>query len=87
MTEEGFIVSLTQEEIEIIAILMTVEWLRPKIFNIEILRQSLNTKDWSLYSQANHLKELSALKKSAEEDADTMIVSYTHNNGSYEGLR
>ncbi|OME41506.1 hypothetical protein BSK58_14900 [Paenibacillus odorifer] len=78
---------LTQEEIEIIALLMTVEWIRPRINNIELLKQSLNTKDWNFYSQANHLKELRTLKEETENEIDRLIVSYSYSNGCLKELR
>ncbi|MEK4289379.1 hypothetical protein [Paenibacillus sp. FSL P4-0502] len=78
---------LTQEEIEIIALLMTVEWIRPRINNIELLKQSLNTKDWNFYSQANHLKELRILKEETENEIDRLIVSYSYSNGCLKELR
>lgn len=53
---------LTDLEKNIISYNMVVHYLSPKINNIEVLRQSLSSKDFQMYSQANHLKELIELK-------------------------
>jgi hypothetical protein len=53
---------LTDLEINIISYNMVVHYLSPKINNIELLKQSLSSKDYQIYSQANHLKELMNLR-------------------------
>lgn len=66
-------------EIEILAYGMVVSWLTPKINNIELLKQSLSSKDFTFYSQANHLKEIKELKSDAEKDFQYWIGRYTLN--------
>jgi hypothetical protein len=53
---------LTDLEMNIISYNMIVHYLSPKINNIELLKQSLSSKDYQIYSQANHLKELMNLR-------------------------
>ena len=53
---------LTDLEMNIISYNMVVHYLSPKINNIELLKQSLSSKDYQIYSQANHLKELMNLR-------------------------
>lgn len=53
---------LTDLEINIISYNMIVHYLSPKINNIELLKQSLSSKDYQFYSQANHLRELMNLR-------------------------
>lgn len=53
---------LTDLEKNIISYNMIVHYLSPKINNIELLKQALSTKDYQMYSQANHLRELMNLK-------------------------
>jgi hypothetical protein len=79
-------ISLTDEEIEILANLMILEWLKPLINSIEILKQSMSTKDYKIYSQANHLNELMALKKETNAEIDKLIISYTYSNNSLDDL-
>lgn len=59
---------LSDLEIEIISLGMVSAWISPKINNIELLKQNLGSKDFTRYSQANHLKELKELKSGAEKD-------------------
>lgn len=55
--------TLTDEEVEILANLMVLEWLKPRINSIELLKQTMSSKDYSMFSQANHLDTLIKLKK------------------------
>lgn len=75
--------TLDELEIEILAYGMVVSWLTPKINNIELLKQSLSSKDFNFYSQANHLKELRDLKVDAEKDFQYWIGRYTLNSMIY----
>ena len=47
---------LTDNEMHIISLGMLSEYLKNKIYNIELLRMSLDSKDFKTYSKANHLK-------------------------------
>lgn len=84
---ESFNRVLDDLEIEIISFGMVDEWLSPKINNIELLKQSLSSKDFTLYSQANHLKELLELKSKAESDFQYWIGRYSMNNVFKEGMK
>ncbi|MCK9319419.1 hypothetical protein [Methanoculleus sp.] len=86
VANDGFEKDLTDEEIEILANLMVVEWLRPQINNLELLKQSLGTKDFQLFSQANHLKELQALRKDTQYEISRLLVDYSYNNNSLDDL-
>jgi hypothetical protein len=59
-----FNIDLSDEEIEIIASLMIVEWLNPSINTTELLQQNMSTKDFNIFSPANQLKENKDLKTS-----------------------
>lgn len=78
---------LTDEEVEILANLMILEWLKPKIYSMELLKQSMSSKDFKLYSQANHLRELQELKRETETEINRLIVSYTYSSNSLDDLR
>ena len=73
-----FNTELTEEEIEIIASLMVVEWLKPQVLSGNLLKMSLGDKDFKTYSPANQLKELKDLKASEQAIADMLIVSYSY---------
>lgn len=64
---EEFNRELTDIEIEIIVYGMIVEWLTPRVNSIELLKPSLSSKDYQIFSQANMLKELRESKLNAEK--------------------
>jgi signal recognition particle GTPase len=84
---EEFEATLTDEDIEILANLMVIEWLRPQINNLELLKQALSSKDFNITSQANHLKELQVLRKDAQSEISKLLVDYSYNNNSLDDLR
>lgn len=71
---------LTDLEQEILSELMLLEWLNPRINNIELLRQALNTKDFSFYSQSNHLNSLIQLKNNINRNVQYLMMKYTYKN-------
>lgn len=83
---EQFNQTLTDEEVEILANLMILEWLKPQINSIEVLKQTMSLKDYKMYSQANHLDSLIALKKVTYAEIDSLIVSYTYSSNSLNDL-
>jgi len=82
----GFSKDLTDEEIEILANLMVVEWLRPQVNHLELLKQALNSRDFHMFSQSQHLKELQALRKDARQEISKLLVDYSYNNNSLDDL-
>jgi len=84
-TLEQFNEDLTPEEQEVIATLMIVEYLSPKLITADLLKQTVNSKDFKLYSQANHIKEIRELRNMIKKDASQMMMeySYQHNNMDY----
>lgn len=82
-----FAQDLTDEEIEIVANLMVLEWLRGKINSVEVLRQKMSTKDYKIFSQSRHLDSLLALRRSTMSEVDALIVSYTYSINSLDDLR
>lgn len=78
---------LTLEEIEILGHLMVLEWLTPQINTMELIKQSLSTKDYKIFSQANHLETLKKLKQETQAEINKLIVSYTYTNNSLDDLK
>lgn len=68
---------LSDEVCLIIATIMRKFWLNDKIYNLELLRQRMSTKDWKLTSQANHLQILTELKQELDKEISRMIIEYT----------
>lgn len=72
-----FNVDLDDMEKEILANLMVIEWIQPKLYNVSLLRQTMATKDFKIYSQANHIEELINLKNDKIYETDKLIIAYT----------
>lgn len=73
---------LTDEECLIIATIMRRFWLNDKIYNLELIKQRMSTKDWKQTSQAEHLLRMTVLKQDLENEISRMIVDYTIYNYS-----
>ena len=55
--------TLSQEEINILATYMVVEWLGQQLASVENTRMKYSGSDFKFTSQANHMQKLSALKR------------------------
>ncbi|MFS0905801.1 hypothetical protein AB3N02_22520 [Priestia aryabhattai] len=76
--ERAFKDDLHPFEIEVLATLMTVEYLKPQILASEVLKQSLSDKDFKIYSQANQLSQLNLTYKMFRGEAKKLITEYTY---------
>lgn len=59
---EEYNVDLTDEEINILALLMKTAWLERQINSVEVTRMKYSGSDFKMTSQANHLSKLLQLK-------------------------
>lgn len=73
-----FNITLADEEIEILANLMIVEWLNPQLQTTELIRQSLSMRDARMYSQAAHIRELMELREKAKQEAQQLMTAYSY---------
>ena len=75
-----FNVDLSDEEMDILADLMRVEWLKHKLYNSEIMRNGMSTKDYTVFSPANLQNQIRETYVDAREDAKMRLYlySYTH---------
>jgi hypothetical protein len=76
--ERAFKDDLHPFEIEVLATLMTVEYLKPQILASEVLKQSLSDKDFKIYSQANQLSQLNLTYKMFKSESRKLITEYTY---------
>jgi hypothetical protein len=83
---QQFNVDLSIEEIEILSLWMKLEWLDQQINRIELLRQSLSSKDYAMYSQANHLSSLLSLRDTTLRDVQTLMKYYSYDNNDLTEL-
>lgn len=60
---EEYNIELSEEEINVIATYMVVEWIGRQLANIDLTRMQYSGSDFKFTSQANHLAKLTELKK------------------------
>ena len=59
---ESFNIDISDEEVNILAILMVNSWLQRQIASCELVRMKYTGSDFKMTSQANHLSKLQAMK-------------------------
>ena len=64
----GFINQLTQQQINIIATYMIVEWIGQQLASVENVRMKYSGSDFKFTSQANHIHKLLQLKKDYQRE-------------------
>lgn len=73
-----FNIVLTEEEIEILANFMYIEFLNTNYINVpSLLRENLSSRDFLSFSSANHLDGLINLRETCEKLTRQMISSYS----------
>lgn len=81
LTFKTFENNLTDLELEILSLLMVIEYLNPKIISTENMKQFLASKEYKIYSQANHLSKLIELKNSIKQEVTHLMSSYSYKDG------
>ena len=69
------------ELIDIVSEGMIIQWLKPYIYNQELLENALNTRDFTVYSPAELLLRVGNAYKSAQKDYTQMMREYSYNIG------
>lgn len=82
-----FNIDLTLDDINILAELMVYEYINKNIKRIELMKQSLSSKDYAMYSQANHISALLSLKEAQRVETRRMLREYSYDFGDLGGLR
>ena len=74
------------EIIDIISEGMLVQWLKPFVYNQELLENAMNTADFTTYSPAELLLRVGDAYKQAQKTYTQMIREYSYNNGDLTEL-
>lgn len=77
--------SLTQEEINILATYMIVEWLGQQLASVENTRMKYSGSDFKFTSQANHMAKILALKKDYEREGFHLQRLYKRRDKNEKG--
>jgi hypothetical protein len=78
--------NLTDKEVDIIATLMVVEYLRPKVVTSELYKISMSDPDYKLYSQANHIDKLLALYSKMTAETERLMTKYSYYKFNLDGF-
>lgn len=82
----SFECDLTEEEINILAILMMNEWLQRQITSIENTRMKYSGTDFKMTSQANHLSKLLSLQTECQRQSHHMQRLYKRRRPTESGI-
>ena len=70
------------EIVDIISEGMVVQWLKPYLYKQTLLRNVLNTRDFTVYSPAELLKQVRATYEKSQKDFTQMMREYSFNHGN-----
>jgi hypothetical protein len=73
-------------EIEILSTWMKYNYLDKQVYKETLLKQSLSSKDYAMYSQANHLQQLINLKELTYREANKKVMDYLFNHTDFGDL-
>lgn len=80
---ETFNVDLTDLDIELLAMGMTMAWLDQTLNSTELTLQFIGGKEEKYYSQANHIAELRALREDTRLEMKRLHSYNTYTNNPY----
>ena len=81
-----FNTELTQQECNILAIYMVVEWLSQQLASIENTRMKYSGSDFSFTSQANHMQKILQMKKDYQREGFHMQRLYKRRKPDSNGI-
>lgn len=81
-----FVNDLSNEEIKILAVYMTQEWLGQQLASIENTRMKYSGSDFKFTSQANHMSKLQSLQKEYERKGFHLQRLYKRRKKDEDGV-
>lgn len=87
LSKQTFNVELDDEIQEILALGISYHWVRYKTLNSELLRNSMTHKDFTTYSPANLLKELTTLKNTLKSEFRGKVNEYSYRYGNLATIK
>ena len=80
---EVFNIDLSDRDIELLAMGMTLAWIEPVINSTELTSQFIGGKEEKYYSQANHIEALRNLREDTRVEMKRLHSYGTYINNSY----
>jgi len=78
LTAKQFIADLTINEKQILSKFMVVVYLDTHLIKEDLMKQTLNSKDYRMYSPANQIKALIEIKSKINSEANTLMSRYSY---------
>lgn len=78
-TTQQFNDDLTINEMQILSKFMVFSYLDTHLIKEDLMKQSLNSKDYRMYSPANQIKAIQGLKESVSAEANLLKSLYSYN--------
>lgn len=78
LTLKQFNFDLGANEAQILAKLMLASYMNTHIIKEDLMRQSLNSKDYRMYSPANQIEALIKIKTQIDSEANTLMSRYSY---------
>lgn len=75
---QEFAEDLSLDEVNILGNLMLLEWIERQIYNVNLLKQSISSKDFKITSQASHLNSLENLQEKTRIKVDRLKRRYSY---------
>ena len=85
-TDVEFLAPLTEEEMNILATYMIVEWMGQQLATIELIRMKYSGSDFKFTSQANHMHKLKDLQKEYERKGFHLQRLYKRRKADSKGI-
>lgn len=82
-----FNVDLGDEEKEILALGIAYYWINRKALNSKLLKNLMTRSDYTTYSPANLLKEISSLRDTLRREYRFKINEYSYRHGTLDTLK
>jgi len=84
--EQTFTNTLRFDEVQLLSHLMVLEWMKRELRSVDVLRQFKTTKDFSTFSQANHINSLVRAEKALSNDVKQLKIKYSIRDGNRSNL-
>lgn len=81
---EYFTQELSNKIIDILALGMVVEWLKPIIYKADAMHNVMNLKDATFFSPAKIMEQKQMIYNTAVSEYDKAVINYTFNHGNME---
>lgn len=85
-TDTQFNIELSEEEINILATYMIVEWMGQQLATVELIRMKYSGSDFKFTSQANHMHKLKGLQEEYERKGFHLQRLYKRRKADKNGI-